>query len=143
MKRLLLAAVFASLLAIPEVSQAQEPSFIVIGNPATTPDAIAKRDLARIFLKTRNRWPDGQAAEPVDRAGNDALRAAFSQDVLDRSLDMVESHWQAQVFAGRGTPPAALDSDAAVLDFVRRTPGAVGYVSAGAGTSGVKVITVQ
>ena len=143
MKRIILACVFASLLAIPEVSEAQEPSFIVIGNPSTTPDAISKRDLSRIFLKTRNRWPDGQAAEPVDQGGSGPLRAAFSQEVLDRSLDMVESHWQAQVFAGRGTPPTTLDSDAAVLDFVRRTPGAVGYVSAGAATNGVKVITVQ
>ena len=34
-------------------------------------------------------------------------------------------------------------SDDEVLAFVRATPGAIGYVSAGASTSGVKVITVR
>ena len=74
---------------------------------------------------------------------NERTFPAFSQEILGRSLDMVESHWQAQVFSGRGTPPTGVANDQAVLDFVRRTPGAVGYVSRGASTSGVKVITVS
>ena len=143
MTRLILALAVASLLGVPTGTQAQQSDFIVVGNPSTTPDAIDKRELTRIFLKTRTRWPDGQAAEPVDLNGNVALREAFSQEILGRSLDMVESHWQAQVFSGRGTPPAGMDTDQAVLDFVRRTPGAVGYVSRNASTNGVKVIEVR
>ena len=55
---------------------------------------------------------------------------------------MVESYWQAQVFSGRDTPPVSLGSDAAVIDYVRSHPGAVGYVSRSASANGVKTITV-
>jgi ABC-type phosphate transport system substrate-binding protein len=70
------------------------------------------------------------------------MRTNFSQAVLGKSLEMVESHWQAQVFSGKGTPPKELGSDAAVVNFVRSNPGAIGYVTSGANTDGVKVINV-
>jgi hypothetical protein len=33
------------------------------------------------------------------------------------------------IFSGKAVPPPALDTDAAVVEFVRRNPYAVGYVS--------------
>ena len=62
--------------------------------------------------------------------------------MLDKSLERVESYWQAQVFSGKGTPPKGLNSDAEVIEFVRKWPGAVGYVSPNASTDGVKVINI-
>ena len=46
-------------------------------------------------------------------------------------------------FSGRGVPPPQLDSDEAVLRYVRARRGAIGYVSQAAATSGVKVIGVR
>jgi ABC-type phosphate transport system substrate-binding protein len=141
MIRAVTAAFLASIFALSGPAFAQERSFKVIGNPATTPSSVSKRELAQVFLKRKKTWPSGQSATPVDQRGNDVVRARFSDEVLGKSLEMVESHWQAQVFSGKGTPPKEMRSDAEVIDFVRRTPGAVGYVSAGANTDGVKVIT--
>jgi hypothetical protein len=124
------------------VALAQDGAFKVIGHAGTTPDSVTTRDLARIFLKQKSRWPSGQSAEPVDQKSNVTLRETFADRVLDRSLAMVESYWQAQVFSGRNTPPTALASDAAVVDYVRSHPGAVGYVSRSAPTDGVKTISV-
>jgi ABC-type phosphate transport system substrate-binding protein len=103
---------------------------------------MSKRDLARIFLKRKTSWPSGQAAVPVDQARNHALRESFGESVLDKSLERVESYWQAQVFSGKGTPPKGLSSDAEVIEYVRRWPGAVGYVSSNASTDGVNVIRI-
>ena len=114
----------------------------IVGNAGTTPESISKKDLARIFLKKRSKWTDGQAAEPVGQKRAPELRQRFSEEILGMSLDMVEPHWQAQVFSGRGTPPRTLAGDADVVDFVRRNPGAVGYVTGQAATSGVNVIRV-
>ena len=134
--------VILSILAVPAAVQAQNDEVAIVGHPGTTPESIAAKDLARIFLKKKTKWPDGRAAEPVDQKRAPELRRVFSEQILGMSVDMVESHWQAQVFSGRNTPPLAFASDAEVLDYVRRTPGAVGYVSGATSTSGVKLIRV-
>jgi ABC-type phosphate transport system substrate-binding protein len=142
MKHALIAVVIASVLAVPSVSGAQDADLKIVGHAGTTPESISKADLARIFLKKKSKWSDGQSAEPVGQKRAPELNRVFSSEILGMTLDMVESHWQAQVFSGRGTPPRALGGDIGVLDYVRRTPGAVGYVSGGAVTSGVTVLKV-
>lgn len=142
MKAALAVFVIASILALPAVVQAQSAEIKVVGHAGTTPEFIAKKDLARIFLKKKTRWRDGRSAEPVDQRRAPELRERFSEQILGMSVDVVESHWQAQVFSGRNTPPRAFASDSEVLDYVRRTPGAVGYVSGATAISGVTVIRV-
>lgn len=142
MKHAIAVVVIASIFAFPVVGQAQDADLKIVGNAGTTPESIAKKDLARIFLKKKSKWSDGRSAEPVGQKRAPELRELFSEQILGMSLDMVESHWQAQVFSGRGTPPKTLDGDAAVVDYVRRTPGAAGYVSGAAATAGVNTIRV-
>jgi len=143
MKRTITAVFLVAVFAVTGIVFSQEGSYKVIANTANTPDSVSKRDLARIFLKKKKKWPNGQKAQPVEQKGNDALRTSFSKEVLGKSLEMVESHWQAQVFSGKGSPPKQMTSDAAVINFVRSQPGAVGYVSSGASIDGVKVMTIH
>lgn len=143
MKHAIAALVIASVLAVPSSVGAQDAELKIVGNPGTTPESIAKKDLARIFLKKKSKWPDGRSATPVGQKRAPELRKEFSTEILGMSLDMVESHWQAQVFAGRGTPPKVFSGDSEVVDYVRRTPGAVGYVTGASDTSSVTVIKVN
>ena len=142
MKHAIAAIVIVSILAVPSFVGAQDAELKIIGNAGTTPDSISKSDIARVFLKKKTKWPDGRPAIPVGQTRAPELRTEFSNEILGMSLDMVESHWQAQVFSGRGTPPKVLNGDADVVDYVRRTPGAVGYVSAAADTSSVTVLKI-
>jgi len=142
MKHAIAVIVIASVLAMPSFVGAQDAEFKIVGNAGTTPDSISKSDLARIFLKKKTKWPDRRPATPVGQKRAPELRTEFSNEILGMSLDMVESHWQAQVFSGRGTPPRVLNGDAEVIDYVRRTSGAVGYVTGSADTSSVSVIKV-
>ncbi len=70
------------------------------------------------------------------------MRQAFSRRVHERSVITIEVYWKRMVFSGRTLPPKILASDAEILDFVRDTPGAVGYVAADADTRGVKTLAV-
>ena len=63
--------------------------------------------------------------------------------VLRRSPEAVRNYWQQRIFTGRGVPPPELASDEAVLAYVREHRGAVGYVSAAAETSSVKVLELR
>jgi hypothetical protein len=71
------------------------------------------------------------------------VRRLFSESVLGKTIREVDSYWQGQVFSGKASPPPILGSDQAVVDFVRRTTGAVGYVSSSANTEGVRVLTIS
>lgn len=122
---------------------AQEKDFVVIVNSFNPFVTIKADDLSRIFLKKSATWSNGQAAQPVDQPEGSNLRRRFTARVLNRDTGSVKSYWQQQVFSGRAVPPPALDSDAAVLEFVRQHPYAVGYVSTATPlTSEVRVIAV-
>ncbi len=117
--------------------------FRVIVNPENPMDAVDRRFLADAFFKKTTRWPDEEPIRPVDLAPAAAARRGFSEDVLKRSTSAVKSYWQQMVFSGHGVPPPELDSEAEVVKFVLKNRGAVGYVSPGANTASVKVLTVR
>lgn len=111
-----------------------EPSaaFVVVVHPANQTESITPADLARLFLKTSRRWPDGTAVRVVDQSLASEVRAGFSRQVLQLSVLAVQAHWQRALFSGAEAPPPVLQSDAAVLAYVARNEGAAGYVSAAA-----------
>jgi len=109
-------------------------------NPAT---AIARNEAARLFLKKITEWPDGTPVAVVDQVRTAPVRAAFSRDVHKKEVDAVVAYWATLVYSARETPPPIKRSDAEVLEFVRQTPGALGYVSVEARLDGVKVVPLR
>lgn len=79
----------------------------------------------------------------MDQSSASAVRTAFSDSVLKRSVAAVRSYWQQLVFAGRELPPPELDSDAAVLAYVAKHEGAIGYVTGSANVATVKVVQLK
>jgi ABC-type phosphate transport system substrate-binding protein len=144
MKRVLIGlAVVTGAFMAPVRAQAQDKDFVVIVNAFNPFVEIRADDLSRIFLKKTVTWSNGQAAQPVDQPEGSNLRRRFTARVLNRDTGSVKSYWQQQVFSGRAVPPPALDTDAAVLEFVRQHPYGVGYVSASTPlTNEVRVIAV-
>ena len=141
--RMTLIALTLAVAALTAPAAAQDKDFVVIVNTFNPFVTIRADDLSRIFLKKTATWSNGQAAQPVDQPESSTLRRRFTARVLNRDTASMKSYWQQQVFSGRAVPPPALDSDAAVLEFVRQHPYGVGYVSAATPlTSEVRVIAV-
>lgn len=132
-----------SLIAVGWAAAAQPPGFRVITHPSNPALVIERAFLADAFLKKSTRWPDDQLIYPVDQGPDSATRQHFSEQILRRSVFAVRSYWQQRIFAGRGLPPPELESDDAVLRYVRSRPGAVGYVSDRAELGGVKLLSVR
>jgi ABC-type phosphate transport system substrate-binding protein len=133
-------AFFVRLLA---ASADPPPPFVVIVNPSNPTRAASRRFLSEAFLKKTTRWPDGDVIRPVDLVPESSTREKFSQDVLKRSVADVKSYWQQVIFSGRDVPPPELADDEAVVKFVARTAGGVGYVSGSAKLEGVRTIAVE
>lgn len=121
-------AVIALLVPI-HPSVAAGPGYKVVVNQANVTSSITSQQLSRIFLKQTNSWIDGTTTQPIDQVSTSEVRKAFSKEVLGRDVNAVKSHWQRQIFSGRGVPPPEKNTDAEVLDFVEANPGAVGYVA--------------
>ncbi len=143
--RTLLIVLLTLLLSVAALAQAPAPPpYRVIVNSRNSVASLDRSFLAEAFLKKVVRWPNGDAILPVDRDANASVRRAFSEDVLKRSLPAIRSYWQQLIFSGRNVPPPELDTDAAVLEYVSKHKGAVGYVSGTAAQAeGVKVVSVR
>jgi ABC-type phosphate transport system substrate-binding protein len=109
-------------------------------NPLTS---VSKEFVTDAFLKRVTRWNDGETVHPVDQRADSAVRKSFSDSVLRRSVAAVKRYWQQRIFSGRDLPPPELDSDEAVVGFVLKHRGAIGYVSGTAKHDGAKAVPVQ
>jgi len=122
---------------------AQGGGFVVIVNTSNGVDQLSKDDVAKLFTKREQRWPNGQNVMPVDLTESSNVREQFTASVHGKSVSAIKSYWQRQIFSGRNVPPPELNSDADVVAFVRSNPSAIGYVSANTALgSGVKSIRV-
>ena len=132
------------LFALPTaVARAQASEFRIVVNPKNPIASANKEFLSDAFLKKTTRWKDGESLQPVDLRPDTSARKRFSESVLKRSVAAVRSYWAQRIFSGRGVPPPEVDSDEAVIEYVLKHRGAVGYVSGGAKLGTAKVLPVQ
>jgi ABC-type phosphate transport system substrate-binding protein len=113
----------------------------VIANPSVPAEAISADDLKGVFLETEASV-DGAHAEPVLQKGG-AVHEAFVKEYLGKTDTALQTYYRSLVFTGKASMPKMLGSDAEVAAYVAKTKGAIGYVSASAGASGVKTLEVK
>lgn len=129
--------------AAGEQRASSDAKFQVIVHEDNRVTALSRKFVADAFLKKTTRWSDDDVIEPVDQKPRARVRQEFSRAVLKRSVAAVRSYWRQIVFSGRGVPPPELDGDDEVVEYVRQHRDAIGYVSADADVSGVRVVQVK
>ncbi len=117
-----------------------EYKFIV--HPDTAAAALSREEAKNILLGTKGRWDNGQVIRLAVLAGG-PLHEKVITEITARTPDQFDKYWKKQVFTGKGVMPETMPDDAAMVAYVAKTPGAIGYVSAAAKTDGMKVVTVQ
>jgi ABC-type phosphate transport system substrate-binding protein len=132
-------ALLALLLSAPALA---EDGFKVIANLEVSSDGLTRAQLSDIFLKRATTWPGGARVVPADLAEELPAFNAFCQAIHNKPGSLIRNFWKRVAASGQDTPPTVRGSDEEMLAFVRTTRGAVGYVSAGASTAGVKTIRV-
>ncbi len=140
----LLAAATAAVLTLPAAAFGDNRvAFKVVVHEDNPTISLPARDVARLLLKKESRWEDGTRVTPVDQSSHSEVRKALTKAVHGQSVSSILRYWQRLIFAAGAVPPAELESDALVVDFVAREPGAIGYVSADATLlSQVKVLEI-
>jgi ABC-type phosphate transport system substrate-binding protein len=122
---------------------AAPPAWVVIVHPGNPVSRLDRKFVADVFLGKKTRWRGDKVVRAVDHGPRSVVRRKFTEDVLGRPLAAVRSYWNQLLFSGRGLPPPELAGDAEVIAYVKRNPGAIGYVSGAAVLDGVRVVQVR
>ena len=122
MKRALLFALWASVVATGRFGLAQTPTLYVIGGQGVT---LTGTEVKEVYLGDKV-FSGSVKLVPVDNA---AAREAFLSKVMGMTPSKYESVWTKKAFRDALNPPNLLSTDAQVVEFVKRTIGTVGYVS--------------
>lgn len=131
--------VLSGLLLLAGVASAQGVK--VIANSSVQATSISARDLKSVYLEEKSSLAGSGHVEPVLAKAGPA-HEAFLKRVLGRTDSDLQMYYRSLVFTGRGSMPKTLDSDEAVVAYVARTRGAIGYVSLGANADGVRTLDI-
>ena len=115
---------------------------LIIINSEVTESELDKGELERIYLGKKSRWDDKTTIVPAMLKGG-GTHEEFVDQYLDRTMQRFVSYWRQMVFTGKGVPPKSFATEAELRNFVATTPGAVGYLSAGASLPGVRALTIR
>ena len=110
---------------------------LVIGHPG-----VPKVDAATLQrLYTGRAIQIGEQPVTVVNAPPGApSRDRFLASFVQMDEERYRAYWTVRRHVGKGVPPRELGSAAEIIEFVTRTPGAVGYIDAAAQRPGLNII---
>jgi hypothetical protein len=82
---------------------------------------------------------DGQKLVPLDLPEDNKARTEFYKVLTGRDARQMRAYWTQLIFTGRGMPPKAIN-ESELLRRLQSDTTSVGYLPAGANTSGLKVL---
>lgn len=131
MKSLIFRAYSAAILLLLISPGASAGDVVVITNPGIT---ISAGDIKDIFLGEKQ-FAGSTKLVVIDNA---SAQGAFLSKFMQIDVNKYNNIWTKKSFRDGLTPPALKSSDIEVSEYVKRTPGAVGYVTSN--PTGVTII---
>ena len=115
------------LIVIGGTASAEDEIAVIVASNASNlnlnPSILRDIYLKKIFLNDSD-----QEFIPINLPPGHALRRAFALTLFNKSTQELQNYWNQRYFHGI-TPPFVLGSPQAVVQFVAKTPGAIGYVT--------------
>ena len=132
----------SSVIALLTASLCHAGELAVIVNASNPVDALSPIEVKQYYLKHKARWAFGKKVRPSDYKDEKGMRDAFLSNVLSMSAQEIERYWIEQQYARAEKPPATLDDDSAVVRFVKKFEGGIGFVDRNSvdDSSGVKEV---
>ena len=132
MKSIIFRFCSAALLLLWASQGANAGDIIVITNSDI---AVSANDIRDIFLGEKQFAGEDTKLVVIDNA---ALQNGFLSKLMHMDAAKYNGIWTKKSFRDGLTPPAVKSGDAEVIEYIKRTPGAIGYVSST--PAGVKVV---
>jgi ABC-type phosphate transport system substrate-binding protein len=99
----------------------------IIANTSVAETTLSARNVEDIFLGKTVQWPDNAVIRVVT-VKDPKIHRAFLDQYLKKSESQWNAYWKRLVFTGTGTLPEQAETQQALLEYVAKTKGAVGYM---------------
>jgi ABC-type phosphate transport system substrate-binding protein len=101
---------------------------VVIRHPSVNGQELSRDSLVRIYAMKKRAWNDGSPITVYILSKNSQAHRSFVTGQLKMQPFHLNRLWNRMIFSGVGTPPIELSSQTEMLNKIRNTPGAIGYV---------------
>jgi len=136
-KYLILVCTVVLLMAGPLFAQV-----MIIANQSVPDSVISQGELEEIFLGKRVKWSNNTRIDVV-LTQDTGLHESFLKQYVGRTPSQFEYYWRKMLFTGQGRLPVTLKSEQDVINYVAKTPGAVGYIRSHPESEDIKILTVK
>jgi hypothetical protein len=114
-------------LALPTLAT-RAGDLVVVVNAHSGVEHLTHDDAINIFMGRYRRLPSGLAAIPIDLHGSLPEKSQFYRLLVDKDISEINTYWARLTFSGKASPPRQAQSTAEMLNWMARTPGAIGYI---------------
>jgi ABC-type phosphate transport system substrate-binding protein len=104
------------------------PAVDVIMSPSLTSVSLDRSLLRAVFTMRMRQWPDGSTIRVFVLPDTDPLSDQFYRERLGMYSYVLRRAWDRMVFTGTGLAPTVVQTEREMIERVRSTPGAIGYV---------------
>ena len=111
---------------------------LIIANPSVKSANVSKSDIKEVFTGDSSTVGGSRVTPILLKSG--PAKDRFLSTYIGKSEAAFMASWRTLVFSGQATMPKSFDSEAAVVEFVAKTPGAIGYIGKETPHEGVKVL---
>ena len=99
--------------------------------------------LRRIFTMRQVHWSDGRRITVFVLPRKHALHLRFSKERLQIFPYQLDRIWNKLTYSGLGSAPITVNTPQELLDAIRKTPGAIGYVDSIKDEESVNVVKIE
>ncbi len=134
---LVICIIYGSLIFV----RTSEAQIVIIANTSISENEISKNDLKDMFLGIKLKWSDSKDVKLIVLKGTET-HEAFLKNYIKKRPYQFKNYWKQMLFTGKSVLPKSTESEDAVLEYVEKTEGAIGYISAEPADETVKILII-
>lgn len=116
------------LLAMSTTAGSQDVAVDVVVSPSLIKTKLDRDLLRAVFTMRVREWPDGSPVRVFVLPDDNPLSDRFYRERLGMYSYVLRRAWDRMVFTGTGFAPTVVRSEQEMLERVRSTPGAIGFM---------------
>jgi ABC-type phosphate transport system substrate-binding protein len=104
----------------------QTAGIVIIGNNNIPESSLSKTDIQNIFLGKKTKLDGAKITFVILKEGD--VHESFLKEYLSRTPAQYKKYWKKIVFTGKGKAPKTFKTEEALVEYVKNTEGAIGYI---------------
>ncbi len=116
---------------------------VIISHSSIETKQLSTSQLRRIYTMRQTTWANGQAIVVYTLPSSHPVHQEFTKKELKIFPYQLDKMWIKLTFSGLAKPPIKVNTMEELINAVKSTPGAIGYVNPNASLDGLNVIAME